>query len=115
MSTSKFYDNQINTGREIRLICDRILYAYRNIYKLTADEYAVLLKVHKWFLQNKEYTVDISLVMETFNKQNPETINRMIDKYIFDRKKEDLLAEILEVGRENELKAIEDEYFKFEF
>ena len=42
----------------IRQICDRVLYAYRNIYKITADEYAVLLKVHKWFLQNKERNVE---------------------------------------------------------
>lgn len=99
----------------IRQICDRVLYAYRNIYKITADEYAVLLKVHKWFLQNKERNVDISIVMQTFNKQNPQTISKMIDKYIIDRKRDDVLAEIIEIGRKNELKAIEDEYFKFEW
>ena len=98
----------------IRQICDRVLYAYRNVYKITADEYAVLLKIHKWFLQNKERNVDISIVMQTFNKQNPQTISKMIDKYIIDRKRDDVLAEIIEIGRKNELKVIEDEYFKFE-
>ena len=111
-------DTFLETDKVIRHICDRILYtyrnAYRNRYKVSADEYAVILKVHKWFLQNKNRVVDIYIVIQTVNKLNAEIINRMIDNYIFDRRKEDVLAEIIEIGREKEAKAIEDDYFKFE-
>lgn len=110
----EYKDTFLETEKVIRQICDRILYAYRNRYKVSAYEYAVILKVHKWFLQNKNRIVDIYIVIQTVNKLNAEIINRMIDNYIFDRRKEDVLAEIIEIGREKEAKAIEDDYFKFE-
>lgn len=105
----------MNSQDRMRQICNRVLYAYNNPFKLTADEYALLLKVHKRLLQDKKrHVVDIDIIIQTFNNQEEEVINRMIEKYTFDRQKDDVVAEICRMGREKAVKAVEDEYFRFE-
>jgi hypothetical protein len=84
----------------IREICNHVLEAYINRYirkqyvVLPVEQFIVLSEVHKWYLEDKDnHRVNIMIVMETFNKQNAPTINRMIKKFIFDRNKAIILQQ----------------------
>lgn len=83
-------------------ICNNILQSYINRYirkqyvVLPVEQFIVMSEVHKWFLQDKDHNkVNINIVIETFNKQNAPTVNRMIKKFIYDKNKnkDDVVAD----------------------
>lgn len=96
----EFKETFFNMEVTIREICNHVLEAYINRYirkqyvVLPVEQFIVLSEVHKWYLQDKDnHRVNIMIVMETFNKQNAPTINRMIKKFIFDKNKAIILQQ----------------------
>lgn len=90
----EFRETVFNIEITIREICNHILEAYINRFirkqhvVLPVEQFIVLSEVHKWYLQDKDNRrVNIMIVIETLNKQNAPTINRMIKKFIFDKNK----------------------------
>ena len=90
----EFNESFISIESTITELCNNILQSYINRYirkqyvVLPVEQFIVLSEVHKWFLQDKDNRVSIKIVIDTFNKQNAPTINRMIKKYIFEKNKE---------------------------
>lgn len=82
-------------------ICHNILQAYINRYirkqyvVLPVEQFIVMSEVHKWFLEDKDHhRVNINIVIKTFNNQNAPTINRMIKKFVYEKKKSLIVPEI---------------------
>ena len=69
-------------------ICNLILKGYINRYirkqfvVLPLEQFIVMSEVHKWHVLDRDHNkVNINIVLQTLNQQNPVSINRMIKKY----------------------------------
>ena len=80
-------------------ICNLILTGYINRYirkqfvVLPLEQFIVMSEVHKWHVLDRDHNkVNVNIVLQTLNQQNPVSINRMIKKYREDQQKKSVVV-----------------------